>query len=436
MARIKEEEAKKYLKQFRKFDGNLKEFCESKEPALPYSGMRKWSSRLKKKSQKSDKSGNSQKAKQKVKEKKVTTKDKKTTTKGNTATTGNVKVTKRKFTKRKGKDQSQLISLELPDTETATVEIIENGKVTELISVTMPIEGTFKHEHQLFCRKYINEDMSATQAYMEVYGVEKPTVASACACRLLKNDNVRDYVFYLRCIKAAYTQKRIETINETRKVFTETSIFDFGEVVDNKLIIANSKTFDPEKAQAIKTLTTKRKIRYEKGSNRWESDHEVMEEEIKIELYDKLKALSDEEASRRKPRTSNTIFDGPEQKELWNRFMNKDLPDSLTGDDLALTMDSQGVKIPQSIELHEKKEIALIETKKGRHDPDEWSYESIEKKLNKIYEDDKVEFESGHDAFIEKRQGDVKKLIKKHGFDELSKPVDKIIDNNNITDPD
>ena len=93
---------------------------------------------------------------------------------------------------------------------------------------------------------------------------------------------------------------------------------------------------------------------------------------------------------------------------------------------------SLGEEVPGII-LQEANIIMVQNQNEGAgYDPDDWTYEALDKK----WEEYQIEHEKQIEQFIPEREREVQELYKKHGFNELAKPVDKIIDNNRIIDPD
>ncbi|MBU2646413.1 terminase small subunit [bacterium] len=416
-----------YLKlynQFQEYEGKLSEFCKTKRPHLKYDATRIAFMRLERTQAKSNGSEQIKEPKSNIKEP-----EKKQQIRTYKQSSKKKKTNK---TVQNNSDKIPVVhTLQVPTIKTVAVQVVdEDGQPLDIVTVNMPADPSLKQQWIDFAEAYVNEKLTPGQAYQKVYGQKNIFIARSSASELLARPVVADYIYYLRCVKAAKDQVRLEEINNTRKMFVDTTIFDFGEVKDNRLYIKNSDEIDREKAKVIKSLTTKREIRVEKGQDPQDGDYEIIKEEIKIELHDKLKAMADEEKSRKDPLSANTKYNDPEIAELWSRFRNQGFDNSLSALDLAHELSSRGLAVPLSIQTQAKFELSVDDPEKG--DGTGFDFET----LNNRYEEYQKNLQEQVEIFIPERKSEIKALYLEQGFDGTEKPKDITIDEDNIVDPD
>lgn len=443
---MNQKQALRHLKKFEEYDGSLREYCDSKRPKLKYGAMRAAFMRLQHKIKNGELEPKTPQIKDVTPKKKETPKEPTTKAKAkkqkskNTVTGITIEVTKKPVTKpskktdkkakSKNKNTAEIIKYQVPGIQPIHLEVKEDKETGEIIPVELPVGLSLNQQQIDFCNKYVNQGLSATEAYFQTYNCKDLTVAAVCASQLLRVPKIITYVHILRGIKKAKGERRLDEIAKEREMFNNVTIFDFGTIDNNELRLFNEDEIDPDKARALKSITNKRKIRREKG-NENETQWETLEIENKIELYDKPALLRDEEKAIKSPSTRNTIYSDPEITELWLRFQDQTRSDSLTAIDLALELSQRGLEVPQAVQLQAKAEMAFDEDPIGS-DEEGFDFETLDQEYEEFQEHHLNEIE----ILLPERREQIKELYQEFGFSEMDKPVDVVVDNDNITVPD
>jgi len=123
----------------------------------------------------------------------------------------------------------------------------------------------------------------------------------------------------------------------------------------------------------------------------------------------------------------------PEIRELWERFQTQNKDDSITALDLANQLTKRNYIVPSIIADHAREEMRKAHENINEGDVDISDVEYA--KMEENWEQFKDSYEEQLETFIPEREQEIQELYKKHGYDEASKPVDEVINDNNLIDP-
>jgi phage terminase small subunit len=132
-----------------------------------------------------------------------------------------------------------------------------------------------------FCELYA-VDYNGTQAYKQAYqGVKNDNVASACACRLLRNVKIKDYIRDLESnVGKTIGVSKIRILLEYKKL----AFSSIAHLHDTWITRKDFEKLTEAQKDCISEISTETKTILQ-------GEIPVQVEYIKIKLYDKLKAL-------------------------------------------------------------------------------------------------------------------------------------------------
>jgi phage terminase small subunit len=137
-------------------------------------------------------------------------------------------------------------------------------------------------KQKAFCREYVSNGFNTTRAYQIVYN-KSEQVSASCGYKLLRNAYVKEYIKYLNDNwQETVGLNQIRIALEVMKI----GFSSFENINDTWITKKDFENLPKEVKDCIKSIATQTKTIHDK-----ESDLDIDIDYVKVELYDKLKAL-------------------------------------------------------------------------------------------------------------------------------------------------
>ena len=300
----------KHFDKYKKFDGNLRVYCDTRKPKLAYDATKSAFKRIKKR-----------------------------------VATGSAK-SKRTTQKRPRNDP-----VKNPTTRQAKAELINLPKLPK--GLKLPAKHQAVADEFLLC-------LVPAEAYMRIYPKCSYDAAIVAASLLLRKPNVALYLEYHRSIARAKIQLDLQWINKRRKQIAGTDLRDVADFGEGYLSVKESDDIKPEHSAAIKKVIAEKEFKYKPGPDG--EFEEIIKVKNGIELEDRGKALKDLETSLNMANSDNSVNSTNLQvQQWWGEFLNP--PEGgtrLSALGFAMRFDSINHKVPPTIDAQAKAELAVL----------------------------------------------------------------------------